>query len=59
MSYVYNITCIAFRLFQSSSSQAKMVNDYDIQAISDDIEHQPQENIFNYFLHYSFLWNLH
>ena len=55
MSYVYNITCIAFRLFQSSSSQAKMVNDYEIQTISDDIEHQPQENIFNYFLHYSFL----
>ena len=32
-----------------------MVNHYEVHIIFQDTEHQPQENIFNYLLHFNFL----
>ena len=44
----------AFPLFQSSSSQLKMGNHYEVHIIFKDFEHQLQGNILHNFLQYSF-----
>ena len=36
-------------------SMVKMVNHYEVHVISQDTEHQVQENILHHFLHYKFL----
>ena len=49
----------SFSNFSIFIFSGKMVNQYEICVIFEDIEHQPQENILYYFLHYNFLCSFH
>ena len=44
MGRTYSILSVAFQLFQFSFFQVKMVNNYDLHVIFQDIGHQLQEN---------------
>ena len=46
----------AFWLFQFSSSQIEMVNNYEVHVIFQDIEHQLQESILHHFSQYRFFF---
>ena len=39
----------AFQLFQSSSSQVKIVNHYEVHVVFQGIEHRRQENALHHF----------
>ena len=44
----------SFQIFQVSFFLVKMINDYEVYAVFQDIAHQLQENILHCFLYYGF-----
>ena len=58
--YVYKMLVLSCELAASFSTFAVVIlSDINVYVIFQDMKYQLQENIFQHFLHYSFLWNIH